>query len=216
MSEILDNMSFFAHKNVDLKNLNYPLKLTFKIGTLASDFVIEDSSSATLAYVRQKLFKFIDEIQVFADTSKQNLEFTIKANKWIDFSATYVFTDKNGNDKGRVARRGWASIWKARYDVYDQNHQLAFHIMEENAWTKIMDGLFSDIPVLGMFTGYVFNPKYIVGRPDGTKVMRLKKDPSFFGRKFTVEKIGDTHNASEDECIVLSLMMMILLERRRG
>lgn len=216
MSELLDNMSFFAQKNVDLKNLNYPLKFSFKIGTMSNDFVIEDSSSTTLAYVRQKLFKFIDEIQVFTDTSKKNLEFTIKANKWIDFSATYVFTDKNGIEKGRVARKGWASIWRARYDVYDQNQHLAFHIMEENAWAKVFDSLLSDIPILGIFTGYVFNPKYIVGRPDGSKVMRLKKNASFFGRKFTLEKIGPTNNTAEDECIVLSLMMMILLERRRG
>ncbi|MDR0802843.1 hypothetical protein [Fluviicola sp.] len=216
MSEILDNMSFFAQKNVDLQNLNYPLKFTFKIGTMSNDFVIEDSNSSTLAYVRQKMFKFIDEIQVFTDTSKTNLEFTIKANKWIDFSATYVFTDKNGIEKGRVARKGWASIWKARYDVYDQNQHLAFHIMEENAWTKVFDSIFGEIPVLGIFTGYVFNPKYIIGRPDGSKVMRLKKNASMFGRKFTLDKIGATNNTSEDEYIVLSLMMMILLERRRG
>jgi hypothetical protein len=216
MSEPLDNMSFFAHKKVDLKNLNYPLTFTFKIGTLANDFVIEDSSSATLAYVRQKMFKFIEEIQVFTDTSKKNLAFTIKANKWIDFSATYVFTDNNGIEKGRVARKGWASLWKARYDVFDQNEHLAFHIMEENAWTKVFDSIFSDIPVLKIFSGYVFNPKYIVGRPDGSKVMRFKKNASMFGRKFTLEKIGPTHNTAEDECIVLSLMMMVLLERRRG
>jgi hypothetical protein len=216
MSEVLDNMNFFSQKNVDLGNLNYPLKFTFKIGTLANDFVIEDANAATLAYVRQKMFKFIEEIQVFTDTNKTALEFTIKANKWIDFSATYVFTDKNGIEKGRVARKGWASIWKARYDVYDQHEHLAFHIMEENAWTKVFDGLLNDIPVLGLISGYVFNPKYIVGRPDGSKVMRLKKNPSMFGRKFTLEKIGPTHNTSEDECIVLSLMMMILLERRRG
>ncbi len=63
MSEILDNMSFFAQKNVDLRSLNYPLKFTFKIGTMSNDFVIEDAGSSTLAYVRQKMFKFIDEIQ---------------------------------------------------------------------------------------------------------------------------------------------------------
>ncbi len=212
MSEILDNMSFFAQRNVDLGNLNYPLKFTFKIGTMSNDFVIEDSSSATLAYVRQKMFKFIDEIQVFTDTNKTNLQFTIKANKWIDFSATYVFTDKNGMERGRVARKGWTSLWKARYDVYDRNQHLAFHIMEENVWAKVFDSMLGEIPLLGM----IFNPKYIVGRPDGSKVMRLKKNASLFGRKFTLDKIGPTNNASEDECIVLSIMMMILLERRRG
>jgi hypothetical protein len=43
----------------------------------------------------------------------------------------------------------------------------------------------------------------------------LKKDASFFGRKFTVSKEGDLKDEDEEN-IALSLMMMILLERRRG
>jgi hypothetical protein len=43
--------------------------------------------------------------------------------------------------------------------------------------------------------------------------MRLTKNKSFLGKTFTVDKIADV---SEKERIILSLMMMILLERRRG
>lgn len=216
MNDLLDNESFFAQKNVKLSEIKFPLSLKFKIGTLANDFVIEDANSSTLAYVRQKMFKFIEEVQVFTDTSKSELQFTIKANKWIDFSATYTFTDAAGNDCGRVARKGRASLWKANYEIFDKEAKHSFTIQEENGWTKVFDSMFSEIPILGMFTGYVFNPKYKISRPDGTLVMRLKKDPSFFGRKFSVEKVGTTENANEDESIILSLMMMILMERKRG
>jgi hypothetical protein len=66
-----------------------------------------------------------------------------------------------------------------------------------------------------LISGYFFNPSYIVTRPDGTQVVRLKKESSFFGRKFSVHKISDFQNG-EEERLILGLMMMILLERRRG
>ena len=216
MSDLLDNLTFFGKSGKDFKNLNYPLKLRFKIGTLANDFSIEDSNGKSIAYVRQKMFKFIDEIQVYTDSSKNDLVFTIKANKWIDFSAAYTFTNSHGKEIGRVGRKGWASIWKARYDIFDDNQQLEFQIQEENAWTKVWDGLMGEIPVVSMFTGYMFNPKYMVKDTNGNNQMRLKKDASFFGRQFSVTKENPDLDQESEEKILLSLMMMILLERKRG
>jgi hypothetical protein len=66
-----------------------------------------------------------------------------------------------------------------------------------------------------MFTGYLFNPTYVLTRPDGTLVAKLKKNPSLLGRKFTVSKESDFQTGEETR-ILLGLMMMILLERRRG
>lgn len=216
MSELLDDIVFFGKKESDFRKLQYPLKLTFKIGTIANDFIIEDASGQPVGYVRQKLLKLIDEVQVFTDSSKKELAFTIKANKWIDFSATYTFANRKGEELGRVARRGWKSIWKARYDIFDEHAQPAFHIQEENPWAKVWDGLAGDIPVLSLFTGYIFHPKYAVKDQVGNTVMRLKKEPSFFGRKFSVSKELESLPPDAEERIILSLMMMILLERKRG
>ncbi|MBP1637775.1 MAG: hypothetical protein H6Q18_564, partial [Bacteroidetes bacterium] len=74
---------------------------------------------------------------------------------------------------------------------------------------------FSEIPILGMFTGYFFNPSYIVIRPDGTAIARLSKEKSFFGRRFKVNKLAEFETGEEIR-ILLGLMMMILLERQRG
>jgi len=99
--------------------------------------------------------------------------------------------------------------------VYSPAQQQEFIIQEENAWVKVADALFVQIPVIGLFTGYFFNPAYKVIDLKGTVVARLEKEPSFWGRKFTVTKLTDI-SAAEQERIVLALMMMILLERRRG
>lgn len=198
-----------------MTNLQFPLDLTFKIGTLSNDFIIKDTNDTMVAYVRQKLLKFVEEVQVFKSENRSELIYTIKANKWLDFSASYAFTNSSGQNVGRVARKGWASLWKANYLIFDtlQTNPLTVH--EENPWVKVLDSLIGNIPILNFFTGYFFHPSYAVSRPDGTKIVRLRKIKSFFGRRFAIEKLANL-NTGEEERIVLGLMMMILLERERG
>ena len=50
---------------------------------------------------------------------------------------------------------------------------------------------------------------------DGTAIIQLKKDHSLFGRRFSVNKLSDIDEDKED-AVILGLMMMILMERRRG
>lgn len=198
-----------------MNELNFPLQLQFKIGTFSNDFVATDANNATIAYVRQKMLKLIEEVQVFSSESRSELNYTIRANTWLDFSASYKFTNRNGYDVGRIVRKGWASLWKSHYEIYDEKDQQDLLVREENPWTKVFDSILGEIPILGVLTGYLFHPAYIVTRPNGTVVARLKKEPSFFGRHFTIEKLNE-FEAGEEERILLGLMMLILLERRKG
>ncbi len=199
-----------------MNSINFPLSLDFKIATFANDFTVKDADQRTIAYVRQKMLKLVDEIVVFTDETKSQTKYTIKANKWLDFSATYTFKTGDGKEIGRISRKGWASIWKAHYLIYDENQQQDLTIQEENGWVKVADAVLREIPLLGIFAGYFFNPSYKVTRPDGSMVVRLKKEASFFGRRFSVTKLADFIEPQEEERVILSLMMMILLERRRG
>lgn len=198
-----------------MKNLLFPLHFQFKVTTLSNDFIATDAEGKTIAYVRQKMLRLKEEVNVFKNESRSEQAFVIKANQWIDFSATYTFFDDMGREVGRIARKGWSSLWRARYEIFDQDQRQDLLIREENVWAKVMDGLMGEIPILNFFTGYFFHPSYLVSRPDGTLVARLKKQPSFWGRKFKVEKLGEFEEGEEDR-LVLGLMMMILLERRRG
>lgn len=198
-----------------MKNLQYPLFLKFKLTTLASDFTITDRNENSLAYVRQKLFKLKEDVVVYNDSSKSQENFRIKANQWIDFNASYSITDSTGKNLGKIARKGMRSIWKVTYNIFDQYEAPKYKVQEENAWIEVLDGMVSEIPIIGAFTGYFLNPSYIVHDNSGKEIYRLKKMPSFFGRKFQLDQINDI--ADEDETlVVLSLMMMVLLERAKG
>lgn len=193
---------------------NFPLEFKFKISTLANDFTAKDALGNTVAYVRQKMFKLKEDIVIYADESKSNIDFRIKADRWLDFSAAYVFFDANEFEIGRVTRKGLRSILKAHYEIYDESKNIQYHITEENPWVKVLDTLLCEVPVLGIFSGYFFNPVYIVLDESQNVVAKLSKIPSFFGRSFKVEKLMDLGNS--EKRVLLGLMMMILLERRRG
>jgi uncharacterized protein YxjI len=198
-----------------LDQYHYPLQLQFKIATLHNDFTATDALGNTVAYAKQKMFKLKEHVQIFSDTGQADLKYEIRANKWLDFNTSYSFTDAAGRTLGRVVRKGWKSLWKASYLIFDENDQQDAEIKEKNAWVKVGDGLLSEVPLLGIFTGYFFNPAYTITRPDGTLICTFKKEASFFGRKFTLHKEAEFEKGEEDR-ILLGLMMMVLLERRRG
>jgi uncharacterized protein YxjI len=195
--------------------MNYPLSLSFKKLALASQIYIRDSQGNLTGYVKQKLLKLKEDINVYADEQQTRHLFNIKADRILDFSAKYNFTDSGGNYIGAIKRQGMRSIWKANYEVSDGSNNQVFQIHEENAWVKVLDALVGEIPVVGMFTGYLFNPAYIISRTDGTPVARLGKQPAFFESKFVLESKAQL-SEDEEARVLLSVLTMTLLERGRG
>lgn len=195
--------------------MNYPIHFSFKILAIASQIYVHDSSGNLLAYMKQKLFKLKEDINIFADENQTHLLYNIKADRVLDFSAKYNFTDARGNFIGSIKRKGMRSIFKASYEIYDASDHQVMKINEENGWIKVIDSLIGEVPVIGMFTGYFFNPAYIVSRIDDRPVARLVKQPAFLEGKFQMTKTGDM-SEDEEPRVLLSLLAMTLLERARG
>lgn len=195
--------------------MQYPLNLSFKIVTFVPQIFVKDAAGMPVLYVRQKLFKLKEDINVYADPKKTQLLYNIKADRIIDWSASYHFTDRNGMEIGSVKRHGTRSLWKAHYRIFNSANPI-MTIKEANPFIKVADFIFSEIPLLGMLSGFVFHPAYIVNNDsDGRTVMRLKKLPSMFESSFVIEKEPGLEQKDETT-VLLSLLMMLLLERSRG
>ena len=194
--------------------MKFPMHLTFKKLALAPQITVTDADGTLQLYVKQKLFKLKESVTVFADREQTRPLYRINADRIMDFSARYNFTDEAGNELGAVRRQGMRSLWRSRYDIL-RGDTVIMGIQEENPWVKVIDGLVGEIPIVGMLTGYMFHPAFAVTHPNGATVMRLVKEPAFFEGKFLIEKQWDL--PEEDQTVaVLSLVMMTLLERQRG
>lgn len=201
-----------------LQPSQYPLHVTFKIWTLSPNRVsIRDNEGKLLFVMRQKAFRLKEAIIVYGDEQLSQPLYEIKADRVIDFSARYNFCDIQGTDLGGVKRQGMKSLWSAKYDIFDRLAATTpvMTIQEDEPWVKVLDALFSEIPIVGMFTGYIFNPSYTLARTSGANVMKLSKIPGFLSRNFTIQKVDQLDQQEEFQAI-FSILMMIFLERRRG
>lgn len=194
--------------------MEYPLTLSFKILAIARQLSVRDASGRLICYVKQKAFKLKEAITVFADEAQTTPLYTMAADRVLDFSAQYHFSDAEGRRIGSVKRQGMRSLWKARYDVQAEGGQ-PMMVQEANPWTKVLDAVVGEVPIVGMFTGYFFHPAYVVVNTGGAPLMRLEKQPAFLEGRFKVEKLGQLRE-DEETVALLSLIMVILLERRRG
>lgn len=196
--------------------MNFPLTFRFKVVALSPQIYVQDAHGQTVCYVKQKLLRLREKVEVFTDDSRSRLLSTIEADRIIDWSARYTFRDAQGNELGAIGRRGMRSLWRAHYDIFAPGStEPAFHIREENPFTKLLDGFVGEIPILGLFSGYMLHPRYAATRADGTPVLRLTKRNAFFEGRFELEKLAELSDG-EQTALMLGFLMMNLLERARG
>jgi hypothetical protein len=201
-----------------LSNAVYPLFVSFKILALAPQLQITDSSGRSLIYVKQKLFKFKEKVEIFTDKSKNTRLGIIKANKVLDWSARYFFESNNGSQIGSVGRKGMRSLWKATYETFNPGDDTPDYIIsEENPGAKILDSLLGQIPIVGMATSYLFNPKYLATqKSNGEGVIRVTKKPALWEGKFQIDKLSENLASQQELNLIFSFIMLLLLERSRG
>ncbi len=194
--------------------MQYPIRLRFKLWTLGQRISATDASGRSLMFVKQKMFKLREKVEVYGDESQTSLLFHIEADRVIDFSASYSFTDADGESWGAVRRSGMRSLWSAHYEIL-QGNQVAMVIREESPFKKFVESLLGGIPIFGLIAVYLLNPTYVIARPDGQTVLKLKKLPAILEGKFELEKLGEITEDDELRAL-LSVMMVGLLERKRG
>ncbi len=193
---------------------NYPLGLSFKMIAISPQIRVTDAAGRTVMYVKQKAFKLREDVTIFSDEQQQFPLVHMKADRIIDFAATYTIRDTADRVLGAVKGQGMRSLWHTQFAVMDASGNVVGSIEEDNPWVKVADGLVNEIPLVGWVAGLFINPAYTVtlnGRPS----LHLVKKPSMLERHFTITNTGDL--TESDELLALaSVIMMLLLFRGRG
>jgi uncharacterized protein YxjI len=194
--------------------MQYPLEMRFNLFSLSQQIAVRDATGKSILFVKQKMFRLKEKVEVFSNSDRKQKLFEINADRMLDFSANYRFTGADGTDWGTVRREGMKSLWSAHYDIYDQG-QIDMTIREEEPWKRFVEAILGEILVIGFIVIYFLNPSYLVKRSDGTSALRVIKKPSIFERYFVIEKLAEIDEDDELRAL-LSLIMMVMLEKRRG
>jgi uncharacterized protein YxjI len=199
----------------NLKTMNYPLTLTFRIFALGQQVKVTDATDKVVCFVKQKAFKLKEDVIIFADEAQVVQVCQIKADRILDISASYTISLPDGRPIGKLKRQGMKSLWKASYELQDTNGTQVGLIHEENPWIKVADAVVGEIPVVGLIAQRFINPAFLVDIPEGQPVLRVQKRPSLIDRRFEIQQV--TPVSPEWEWLLIpSVMMAVLLERMRG
>lgn len=192
----------------------YPITYNFKKIALANKVTATDASGAVVLYAHQKMFKLKEKIAIYSDSNKAQQIGELNADKVIDFSPVQTFTNMQGQPLLSIKRQGRKSIWKASYDIMDANGQVVFTVREDNSWVKVLDSILREAPIIGMFSGYFFNPVYNVFDVSGVQVGQIAKQPAFFESNYLLTL--DNPQVDRGGLLPISTMTIITRERARG
>ena len=197
--------------------MNTPLELRFKTLAVAPQIAVTDAAGAVVLYVRQKAFKLRESITVFGDAAQTRALYRIDADRVLDFGARYTIVDAaTGGIVGTVRRQGMRSIWRAHYEL-ERDGAAVLEVREENPWLKVVDQLVGEIPLVGLVSGYILHPAYRVTRAGtGDALLRMRKEPSFLESRYSIRPAGPAAGDDDQRLAVLGLLLIVLLERRRG
>jgi uncharacterized protein YxjI len=218
-AQLACSANFCEYPQVDIDHLGptfmqFPMQATFKLLAFAPQVSLTDSNGRLILYVRQKLFKLKEAVTFFADSEQQTPVLSIKADRIIDFGASYQITTSDGRDVGSLKRKGMRSLWKATYEITARDGQL-LTINETNPWVKVLDGVLGSLPIIGALTSYFLHPVYELSSDRHGLLFSFTKQPALWEGRYKIEQIKASDEATES-LSVACIMMILLLERSRG
>jgi uncharacterized protein YxjI len=96
--------------------------LVRQVFALTGKFRFYDPNGKLVMFSEQKMFKWREDIRVYADESKSQEVLSIKARQIIDFSVAFDIVDTQVNQKvGAMRRKGLQSILRDEWQVLDAN-----------------------------------------------------------------------------------------------
>lgn len=206
------------HSNLHKQYPTLPLDLdiSMKIIALAPQFYLYDKNGNQVGFIKQKLFKLKEAIQIFNDDSKKDITHTIGADRILDLSAGYTITSSQYGVLGKAKRLGMKSLWRTEFHIYDENDNHNYTIQLANPFAQFVEGIISLIPIVGdllnLISGYFLNPTYHITDNDNNIVAIMKKRPALFEGKYEIDSEVELDKKTQ-ELLALSLLTVIIIQR---
>jgi uncharacterized protein YxjI len=103
----------------------------FKI--FGNEFRIFDDAGRTIAYCKQKFLRLREDMPIYTDETKTTEFLRLSARSIIDFGATYDVLLPSGDSIGSLRRRGFKSMLRDSWHVFDNAGADIGAIVEDSA-----------------------------------------------------------------------------------
>lgn len=145
-------------------------KLTLLVNRYEYFLHDNDTKGQLIAFAEQKRFAFREAFTVWANDSKAEVLFTVKADKILDIHGRFLIKDSTDTLIGYCKKAFRASLLRSTWEVYDAHDQLLFTVKERSQGMAAFRRLAQFLPYLSDIAPFFpFNFDYekdgkIVGR----------------------------------------------------
>ncbi|CAN5869497.1 hypothetical protein BH23ACT12_BH23ACT12_03780 [soil metagenome] len=194
------------------------LRQRFRMVTNVYDFYVAgpdgEAAGEPICFVKQKTFKFKEDIRFYTDRSRSEELMRIKARRRFDPSARYDVTDSEGRAIGAIQKVFGASLLRSTYRLYDVSGQETAIVMEQSRVVGAVRRLVGFVPYLDSFANWLPIPyHFIFLRGDtilGTHRRRLFK----ISDAYDIDMTGDSDRTIDRRLVLAIAVGMDALQAR--
>ena len=104
-----------------------------QVFALTGKFRFYNPSGQLIMFSEQKMFRWKEDIRVYADESKTQEVLMVKARQIIDFSAAFDVVDSSSGQKvGALRRKGLASLLRDEWEILDVSDNVIGKLFEDS------------------------------------------------------------------------------------
>lgn len=122
-----------------------------KLTALVNRYTVYDPDAGSgkgllLAFAEQKRFTMKEEVKFFKEEQKQNIVFSVKAEKVLDIHGRFFVTDENNRQIGVIRKSFKSSLLRSTYELMDSNEKLTAIVQERSQGLAIFRRVWEFIP----------------------------------------------------------------------
>lgn len=173
-----------------------------------------DSPGTPFCFVRQKMFKFKEDIRFYTDESRTGELMRIKARQRFDPRARYDVTSGDGLKIGEIQKVFGASLLRSTYKIYDANGNELAIATEKNLAIALIRRVVAFIPFIENFSDWLPIPYHFVFMRNETLLGTDRRQMWKFMDVYTIDLSGDPDRTVDRRLILAIAVGMDALQAR--
>lgn len=173
-----------------------------------------EAPSTPFCFVRQKPFKFKEDIRFYTDESQSVELMRIKARQRFDPRARYDVVASDGSKIGEIQKVFGASLLRSAYAIFNAEGEEIVRATERKLWVALVRRLVGFIPYVENVADWLPIPYDFVFLKDGVEVGRHKRQLWKLMDVYTIDLTADTERVLDRRLALAIAVGMDALQAR--
>lgn len=172
------------------------------------------SPGTSFCFVRQKRFKFKEDIRFYTDETRTHELMRIKARQRFDPRAKYDVTDGAGTKIGQIQKVFGASLLRSTYKLYDASDREIATAQEENLVVALLRRIVAFIPYIENIAPWLPIPYNFVFTNNGAVLGSHERQLFKWRDTYTIDFSADAARTVDRRLILAIAVGMDALQAR--